>query len=322
MAYSELLDSFAGLKVVVLGDVMLDEYVVGSVERISPEAPVMVVKKTSSRWVPGGAANVAKNIAALGGEAVVLGIVGLDDGGALLNRGIDAEAGMKADLVAEGGRVTTRKTRVVANHSHQVLRIDEEDTTPISDETAEKLLGDWGGWLETADIVLMSDYRKGLLTADFVGRFLELAGKKGIPVLANAKPESAGFFVGADLVSLNRAEVGGVLGEKPKDRNRASALGLDLLQVTGSKSVLITLGEGGMVARSDSETFEIPAPEVEAYDVAGAGDTVLATVGMGMARRGFCEEVFGLAAETGARVVQHIGVAVPSKKDLDSIRSL
>jgi rfaE bifunctional protein kinase chain/domain len=322
MSYSGLLDSFAGLRAIVIGDVMLDEYIVGSVERISPEAPVMVVKKTSSRWVPGGAANVAKNIAALGGEAVVLGIVGQDDGGVMLNRGIDESVGMKGDLVADASRVTTRKTRVVANHSHQVLRIDEEDTTPISDEAVEILLRDWSGWLETADVVLMSDYRKGLLTADFVQQFMDRASQKGIPVLANAKPESAGFFGGADLVSLNRSEVGGVLGEKPKDRVRATSLGLELLKVTGSKSVLITLGEGGMVARSESESFEIAAPEVEAYDVAGAGDTVLATVGMGLARSGFCKEIFGLAAEMGAKVVQHIGVAVPSKKDLDSLRSL
>ncbi len=322
MAYCELLDSFAGLRVVILGDVMLDEYIVGSVERISPEAPVMVVKKTSSRWVPGGAANVAKNIAALGGDAVVLGIIGNDDGGLLLSQGLDEAVGIKGDLVADLERVTTRKTRVVANHSHQVLRIDEEDTTPISEQMSEKLIFDWSGWLETADVVLMSDYRKGLLTPGFVRPFLELANRKGIPVLANAKPESAAYFAGAELVSLNRSEVGGVLGEKPKDRLRAGALGTELLKVTGSKSVLITLGEGGMVARSESETFEIPAPEVEAYDVAGAGDTVLATVGMGLARKGFEKEVFGLAAEMGAKVVQHIGVAVPSHKDLDSIRSL
>ncbi|MFM9873992.1 MAG: bifunctional heptose 7-phosphate kinase/heptose 1-phosphate adenyltransferase [Fimbriimonadaceae bacterium] len=322
MSYSELLDSFAGLRAVVIGDVMLDEYIVGSVERISPEAPVMVVKKTSSRWVPGGAANVAKNIAALGGEAVVLGIVGADDGGILLNRGIDAAAGMKGDLVADPARVTTRKTRVMANHSHQVLRIDEEDTTPISDEAAESLLRDWSGWLETADVVLMSDYRKGLLTAGFVARFLERASQKGVPVLANAKPESARYFGGADLVSLNRAEVGGVLGDKPKDRMMAAGFGSELLKVTGSKAVLITLGEGGMVACSKDSTFEIAAPEVEAYDVAGAGDTVLATVGMGLTRSGFSAEIFGLAAEMGAKVVQHIGVAVPSQKDLDSIRSL
>lgn len=322
MSFSALLDSFRGLRAVVVGDVMLDEYIVGSVERISPEAPVMVVKKTSSRWVPGGAANVAKNIAALGGEAVVLGVIGEDDGGVLLNQGIDSAAGMKGDLVTDSTRVTTRKTRVIANHSHQVLRIDEEETSAISDETIERLLRDWSGWLETADIVLMSDYRKGLLTSEFVREFLDMAFVKGVPVLANAKPESAGYFGRAELVSMNRSEVGGVLGVRPSDRRHASLLGSELLKVTGSRSVLITLGEGGMSACSESETFEIPAPEVEAYDVAGAGDTVLATVGMGLARRGFSEEVFGLAAAMGAKVVQHIGVAVPSEKDLDSIRSL
>lgn len=322
MSYGELLDSFAGLRAVVIGDVMLDEYIVGSVERISPEAPVMVVKKTGSRWVPGGAANVAKNIAALGGEAVVLGVVGSDDAGNILNQGVQSGAGLKSDLVVDKGRVTTRKTRVMANHSHQVLRIDDEDTTPISEETEESLLKAWSGWLEKANVVLMSDYRKGLLTPGFTGRFVGMAREKGVPVLANAKPESAGYFAGSQLVSLNRGEVGGVLGKKPADRLEATKMGGELTGVTGSAAVLMTLGEAGMVAWSEAGVYEVNAPEVEAYDVAGAGDTVLATVAMGMARRGYCGEIFELAAEVGAKVVQHIGVAVPSQKDLLAIRSL
>jgi D-beta-D-heptose 7-phosphate kinase/D-beta-D-heptose 1-phosphate adenosyltransferase len=320
--FGSLLDSFAGLRVVVVGDVMLDEYIIGSVDRISPEAPVMVVRKRSSRWVPGGAANVGKNVVALGGEAVVLGITGEDLGAEMLATGLGELAGLKSDLVGDRGRVTTRKTRVVANHSHQVLRIDEEDTAPITSDVEADLLSAWEGWLEAADVLVFSDYRKGLLTPGLVGGLMQAARKTGVPVLANAKPDSAAIFAGADLVSLNRSEVGGVLGRKPVDRAEATLMGSDLADVTGTRAVLMTLGDLGMVAWSAGESFEIAAPEVEAYDVAGAGDTVLATVAMGWSRRGFNRDVFALAAQTGAKVVQHIGVAVPTAGDLSAIRTL
>lgn len=322
MGHQRLLDGLKGMRAVVVGDVMLDEYIVGTVDRVSPEAPVMVVKKRSSRWVPGGAANVAKNISALGGFAMVLGVVGDDAAGELLAGKFEADSGVKCNLVVDKKRVTTRKTRVVANHSHQVLRIDEEETAPITPSMEDKVLESWLRWLETADVLVMSDYRKGLLTPKVCSVLIDAANKRGIPSLANAKPDSAGFFAGANLVSLNRGEVAAVTGTLPKNRAEAAELGRILSETTQSDAVLMTLGEEGMVAWSASETHEVPAPQVEAYDVAGAGDTVLATVSLGMAKSGFTRGVFELAAEVGAKVVQHIGVAVPSSKDLDAIRSL
>lgn len=322
MAYRKLLDGIRGLRAVVVGDVMLDEYIVGTVDRVSPEAPVMVVKKRSSRWVPGGAANVAKNISALGGFAIVLGVVGDDSAGEILAGKFETDQGVNCNLVVDKSRVTTRKTRVVANHSHQVLRIDEEETSSISPVMEDRVLESWLKWLDTADVLVLSDYRKGLLTPKVCSVLIGAAQQKGIPALANAKPGSVGCFAGAQLVSLNRSEAGEVVGRRPTSRYEAAAMGRDLAMATQSDAVLVTMGEEGLVSWSASGVFEIPAPQVEAYDVAGAGDTVLATVSLGLAKKGYDREVFELAAEVGAKVVQHIGVAVPSSKDLDAIRSL
>jgi rfaE bifunctional protein kinase chain/domain len=320
MGFGEMLDSLEGLRAVVLGDVMLDEYIVGSVDRISPEAPVMVVRKKESRWVPGGAANVAKNIAALGGEVEVIGVVGDDEGGARLQEAIEKQGGLRSRLVVDGTRVTTRKTRVVANHSHQVLRIDEEVNDSVSTDVVDRILE--GLNFSAVDLVVLSDYLKGMLTEGLVSRVIGLAREAGKPVVVNAKPQSAGLFGGADLVTLNRGEAAAVIGERPRDLNHAKDIAEELFVKLHVEGVLVTMGELGMSAGWRGGSSVVRAPEVEAYDVAGAGDTVLATVGMGLARHGYCDQVFELGAEMGARVVQHIGVAVPTQRDLDSIRSL
>lgn len=315
-----LLDRMAGKRAVVLGDLMLDEYVFGSATRISPEAPVMVVRQERTAHVPGGAANVARNVVALGGVASILGVAGDDEPAARLARELEGEGIEASGIVRDPSRATTRKTRVVADHSHQVLRIDHEDDVPVSEATGAELLEALAQQLGDADVLVLSDYLKGALTPWVAERAIEGARRAGVPVVVNPKPRSLAQYAGATLVSLNRAEATGALDLwKPLEDGEAEGAAQTLRARLGVEAVLVTLGESGLLAVGE-HTHRIAAPRVEVYDTAGAGDTVVAAVALGWAAVGFEREVFSLAAHAAARVVQHVGVAVPTSDDLEAMR--
>ena len=318
---ADLLDRMAQLHATVVGDVMLDEYIVGRVSRVSPEAPVLVVQRTETRWVPGGAANVAKNAAALGASATVIGVTGTDEGADRLREALAVQPGLRSALVPDPARVTTRKTRVVADHSHQVLRIDDESTEPISSDVAAGVAAEVGQDLAGSDVLLISDYRKGLLTPESAAALVALGRERGIPVVVNAKPGSAAWFAGATLLSLNRSELSATVGEPIPDVAAAERLVESARVTLGVDALLATLGEQGQVVADAQGVHHYEAPRVEAYDVAGAGDTVIATVALGVAALGLAPAVFQLAIATGAKVVRHVGVAVPTPEDLAEIRT-
>lgn len=320
--FASLLDQFSHRKVLVIGDVMVDEYIFGTVDRISPEAPVMVVKKRDHRIVPGGAANVAKNIVSLGGRAAVVGIVGEDLAGDQFLQSLAEIEGLDSKIRRVAGRPTTCKTRIVANHSHQVLRIDEEEDSELGGDAVQLLQNDVEDALSDCRAVLLSDYRKGVLTPDFCEAVIEKAKQKDIPVLANAKPASAKFFAGATLLTLNRKEAEELVGKKILDRTHALDVASSLRNDLRVKGVAVTLGDQGVVAAWEGGDIAVSAPKVEAYDVAGAGDTTISTLALGISVLGFDPKVFQLAVETSARVIQHIGVAVPTESDLVEIRAL
>lgn len=299
---------------------MLDEYVFGRATRISPEAPVMVVRHQRTTRIPGGAANVARNIIALGANVRTIGVAGCDEGGNLLESSLQEHGFSNVLLLRDPQRSTTRKTRVLADHRHQVLRIDEEDDLPVSEEISEKLLLGVKRALNECEVIVLSDYLKGVLTEEVAREVISEAKRLGKAVVVNPKPRSLDWYRGADLISLNRAEASEALsahrGIETEDALGAAA---KLRERTGAGAVLLTLGEAGMAVAGE-EAFLITAPKVEVYDTAGAGDTVIATVALGMANAGFRREVFELAAQTAARVVRHVGVATPSTADLEAIR--
>ena len=322
MKLSELLDGFRGVKALVIGDLMLDEYVFGRATRISPEAPVMVVKHQRTTRVPGGAANVARNIIALGGSAKAIGVAGNDEAGDLLEKSFHDHGFTDVLLLRDPARSTTRKTRVLADHTHQVLRIDQEDDVPISGEISDQLLKSAEAAVAEVDVVVLSDYMKGVLTERLAKAIIERARSLGKIVVANPKPRTLPWYEGANLVSLNRAEASEALNlHHDITVKEAVASAEELRSKTNCDAVLLTLGEGGMVA-AGGETLAIAAPKVEVYDTAGAGDTVIATVALGLSTSGFRKEVFELAAQTAGSVVRHVGVAVPSEADLNAIRAL
>lgn len=312
MSYQDLLALFQGKKALVVGDLMLDEYIFGSAARISPEAPVMVIRQERTRQLPGGAANVALNLKALGADTSVVGLVGADEAGMALDRAL-VDAGLQHGMVIDPERVTTRKTRIVADHKHQVLRVDHESVEPAQERIAERVVDASLEFGREADVIVLSDYLKGALTASIVAALREqLPGKV---IVANPKPSSLDFYRGIDLVSLNRLEAAGATG-KAVDEANASDVARALVDQIGTRSVLVTLGEAGMAAASKEAGYRIPAPRVEVYDTAGAGDTVIATVALGLAVAGFEQRVFELAAATAASVVRRVGVATPTADDL------
>lgn len=322
MSFAELLKRFQSTRALVVGDLMLDEYIFGRATRISPEAPVMVVRQTSTRSVPGGAANVAGNMVAMGAKTRIIGVVGVDSAGstlatALAEWGVDDE-----DLIRDSSRPTTRKTRIVANHSHQVLRIDHEEETAISGCLEDILLQRARTAMRDVDVVLISDYTKGAVTPTIIREIVKEGNRLSVPVVANPKPNSLPYYEGASLISLNQYEVGdflGLLGGLPHDRAEQAAI--DLRNRLSVDRILITLGAGGMAAAGD-EAFSVPAVKVEVYDEAGAGDTVVATIALGIGANAFSKNLLHLAAQTAGSVVQRVGVTTPTHADLARIAAI
>lgn len=319
MKLASVLESFRERPVLVIGDLMLDEYILGRATRISPEAPVMVIRQQSTMSMPGGAANVAKNVIALGGYATILGIVGCDPAAETLKRALAEQHIDHTALVHDKARPTTRKTRILADHAHQVLRIDHEDEQPLSEEVEAELLRQALALVDAHEVVILSDYLKGALTPMVSAGIIERAQHRGIPTVVNPKPRSLGQYAGASILSLNRAEASQALerwqGISDED---APAAASQLKDKLGVGKMLITLGESGLVA-SGEETFMIPAPRVEVYDTAGAGDTIVATVALGAAAKADFRTTLELATRAAAAVVKKVGVATPTREDLDAI---
>lgn len=316
MSFSALLSAMTTKSILVVGDVMLDEYVFGRATRISPEAPVMVVRQERTARLPGGAANVARNVQAFGARAHLIGLVGEDEAANLLETALGEEA-IPHSLLRDPGRTTTRKTRVVADHRHQVLRIDHEEETPLSEEREQALIEQVLAALVDQDALVLSDYRKGCLT-ERVARALHQGAKQAWkPVIVNPKPASLSYYRGATVISLNRTEASEAWGE-PVDRLNAADVASSLRDAHRAEAVVITLGDAGMVV-AGPETFFVTAPRVEVADPAGAGDTVVATVALGVAAVGFERSIFELAAEAAASVVRHVGVATVTAEDLERL---
>jgi rfaE bifunctional protein kinase chain/domain len=318
--FKPLLNKFKTLHALVLGDLMLDEYIVGKATRISPEAPVMVVRQHRTFSVPGGAANVAKNIEALGAKATVIGVVGEDPAGIDLQEAM----GEHGFVIPDPSRPTTRKTRVLADTAHQVLRVDHESEDLLDPDMEDAVIAAVKERIAEVQVVLLSDYTKGVLTPGVVAGVIQLAKKHGVPVVANAKPSSIGYYSGATLASLNAKEAAEAVGVKDILRNengnglsdKPRDAAIKLQRDYKIDHILITLGDYGMC----TESFYVNPQKVEVFDTAGAGDTTIATVALGMAAKGFEPIIFDLAARTSAAVVSHVGVAVPSAEDLQKIR--
>lgn len=268
-----LLAAAKGLRVAVVGDAMLDVYLHGDVDRISPEAPVPVVRVRERRTALGGAANVAQNVAALGGRAVLVATVGDDLAGSQLRSrlaAIDADP----DALVTVARPTTTKTRVLAR-VQQVVRFDEEDDASLSAEDCGAVLGALERAIGGAQALVLEDYNKGLLIPPVIERAVALARERGIPIVVDPKFRNFFSYSGATMFKPNRRELETALGAT-LDLDEPDSLP-SLLDRLGVENLLLTLGERGMVLVPRSgEAVRIPTTAREVYDVVGAGDTVTA----------------------------------------------
>lgn len=320
MSLGSLLDAYRGRRALVVGDLMLDEYIFGAATRISQEAPVMVIRQSGTRAVPGAAANVAANMVAMGAAVEIVGVVGQDLAGDMLAEALVSSGLGDGGVVRDASRVTTRKTRVLANHAHQVLRIDHESTEPVAGDVERAVLDRALAALDRVDVVLISDYLKGAVTSRAIQTLVAAGREKGVPVVANPKPRSLPDYRNAALVSLNRYEAADALGLESLADEAGVDAARELRTRFGVENVIVTLGASGMAAAGPSGAWSVPAVRVELYDEAGAGDTVIATIALGMAAGAFGPDLLRLATETAAAVVRKVGVAVPSEEDLAAIR--
>lgn len=315
---SELLSRFKDRRILVIGDLMIDEYLWGQAERISPEAPVQVVEVQREEFVLGGAGNVANNLAALGAQAAIAGVIGTaDDGKRLLERfddlGVDARG-----VIPEPGRRTTRKTRVIASSQH-VVRIDRETRRHISDSTLDKL----GTFVESVvsdmEAVLISDYDKGLLTPSFLNRIINVCRSAGKPVIVDPKGLDFSRYKGATLITPNQKEASLASGVVILGDDTLARAARSLMETTGSDRILITRSQEGMVYfEKNDHSRKIDARSRQVYDVSGAGDTVLSVLGLSLAAGASWEQATVLANAAAGVVVGKVGTATLTVGELEA----
>ena len=308
--FSTFRDRAARARLLVVGDVMLDRYWFGDVERISPEAPVPVVKIARTEERPGGAANVARNAVALGAEATLLSVIGDDEPGATLERLLAVEC-VRTSFHREASLATTVKLRVIGRQQ-QLLRIDFE-TAPSHEILATKL-ADYERQLQDADLVILSDYGKGGLA--HITTMIERARAAGKAVLVDPKGEDYARYRGATLITPNRNEFRQVVG-RWKDDAEMAAKAEGLRRELVLDALLVTRAEEGMSLYSESGALTIPAQSREVFDVSGAGDTVIATLGVLLAAGASLPDAVRVANEAAGIVVGKFGTAVVHPNELD-----
>lgn len=306
----------ASARILVVGDVMLDRYWFGAVERISPEAPVPVVKVERTEERPGGAANVARNCAALGARVTLLSVVGADEAGQTLSRLLAAE-GIAASLHEDAELSTTIKLRVVGRQQ-QLLRIDFEENP--HHEVLRAKLAEYERQLPECNAVILSDYGKGGLA--HIGEMIRLARAAGRPVLVDPKGEDYARYAGATLLTPNRAELRQVVG-RWKDEADLQARAEKLRRELGLAALLVTRSEEGMTLFRDAggaaAALHEPAQAREVYDVSGAGDTVIATLAVMLAAGCDLLAAMRLANRAAGIVVGKLGTAVVTREELGAV---
>ncbi|HKA24136.1 MAG TPA: D-glycero-beta-D-manno-heptose-7-phosphate kinase [Candidatus Eisenbacteria bacterium] len=311
-----LIEALRGRRVLVLGDAMLDRYLWGRVERISPEAPVPVVDVERESFSLGGAANVAHNITALGGEAVLLSVVGEDASGEQI-RSVLARAGVRAEsVVADPERRTTVKTRILA-HQQQVVRADEEDTEPVRGPALRRLLATLERLAPEVDAIVVSDYGKGVVHPETIRPAISLARAHQVTVSVDPKQDHFPSYQGATVLTPNQLEAGQAFGRRIVDEASLAEVGWGLRERCDLDCLVVTRGPDGMslFERSGRHTH-LPTVAREVFDVTGAGDTVVAVMALALAAGADFVTAASLANHAAGRVIRHAGTAVVSAEEL------
>ena len=307
---------FHQVKVLVVGDLILDEFIWGKVTRISPEAPVLVVWVDSENFMPGGASNVATDIRSLGGQVFLAGVVGDDSRAEILRREL-RKKGVDCDgIFADRRRPTTQKTRVIA-HKQQVVRIDREMILPVSDQVLNDILDYIREKIKTVDALILEDYGKGVIVPKLVQESVRLAKKYNKIITVDPKETHFSYYRGVTTITPNHHEAGSAVGFQIKDDESLEKAGKKLLQKLSCESVLITLGENGMgLFQKGKPMIKIPTVAQEVFDVSGAGDTVISVYTAARARKATALEAAHISNYAAGIVVGKVGVAVTTADEL------
>ena len=314
----ELTRAMRRSRVAVVGDIMLDRYIWGVVDRISPEAPVPVVAVHDVSVRPGGAANVAWNLASLGVKAALAGVVGADGSAAELVRLISQKGLSAKSLVADRSRPTTEKIRIIA-HSQQVVRADIESAEPMPDAVIRRLLAAVRETVAGAKVVVVSDYGKGVVTELVMNLVRTLCEPRRVPFLIDPKEGHFSLYRGAFAVTPNKKEAGGFYNRKIRNDSDLDFVGNALLRDLEAGAVLITRGEDGMTLfREHTRPRHFPARASEVFDVTGAGDTVIGVLAAGLAAGATIQEAIELANAAAGIVIRELGTAAVKPEELEA----
>ncbi len=320
--FRRVIKHFNNASVLVVGDLMLDEFIWGKVSRISPEAPVPVVWATSESVMPGGASNVANNIRSLGGEVYLAGVVGDDERGRLLvdellRRKINAEG-----VAIETERPTTLKTRVIA-HSQQVVRIDKEKVANISKNSIKKILDFSKDIIGDIDAVVIEDYGKGVIVRELLSPLIKLAKKHKKIITVDPKENHFPMYKNVTAITPNHHEAARAAGMPAENGASIDEIGKRLLKRLNCEVVLMTMGEHGMcIFEKKGKVTRIPTVAQEVYDVSGAGDTVISAYTLSLAAGAKAIEAAHIANCAAGIVVGKVGIAVTTQEELiDKIKA-
>ena len=312
----QYIQRFPQASVLVVGDLILDHYVMGRVSRISPEAPVPVVHVQSESLRLGGAANVFNNILALGAKADLCGVIGADESGRLLMTELGNTRSGRGGVVIDHDRPTTRKSRVIA-HNQQIVRYDIEGRHELKAVLQRRILRYVESRLRELSCVVISDYAKGVVTASLMADITRLAALRHIPVVVDPKVEHFGFYKGVTVVTPNHLEAtqaAGLHGDNDHIMDEAGAM---IRQRLGCHSVLITRGEKGMsLYEGEGASWHLPTQARQVYDVTGAGDTVIGTLAVALSTGASIKEGAILANHAAGIVVGMVGTATVSPQQL------
>jgi len=318
MAFARIISSFKNKNILIIGDIILDRYIFGKVSRISPEAPVPVVDVMRESFLLGGAANVANNIIALGGKVTVAGVIGKDRAGDVV-KGLMADCNINTEAIIEDNRPTTVKARVIA-HNQQIVRFDREDRRKLEGKSLLSFLGQIRKILPLYDAVIISDYKKGVVSASLVKEVVKYAKQKKTFVAVDPKVGHFHLYKNVSLITPNIMEASEGSGVQIKDEKSLLKAGKTLLSRLSCMSVLITRGEEGMSlferGSKGMGVTHIPTVAKKVFDVTGAGDTVIATFTLAYAAGASLQDAATIANHAAGIVVGEVGTAVATPEIL------
>ena len=315
-ALRQYVQRFPHASVLVVGDLILDHYVMGNVSRISPEAPVPVVHVGSESLRLGGAANVFNNILALGGKADICGVIGADESGRLLMKELGSKRSGRGGVVIDHDRPTTRKSRVIA-HNQQIVRYDIEGRHELKAVLRRRILRYVESRLRELSCIVISDYAKGVVSASLMSDITRLAALRKVPVVVDPKVEHFGYYRGVTVITPNHLEATQASGLHGNDDQTINEAGAMIRQRLGCGSVLITRGEKGMsLYEDDGVSWHLPTQARQVYDVTGAGDTVIGTLALALSTGASMKDSAILANHAAGIVVGMVGTATVSPEQL------